>query len=66
MNIVAILTIILLVFIFVAFITIFVRILIDSIRDRDLTWTYISGFILISLILALLINVIMPIMGLHI
>lgn len=66
MNIVAILTIILLVFIFLAFITIFVRILIDSIRDRDLTWTYISGFILISLILALLINVIMPIMGLHI
>lgn len=65
MNIVAILTIILLVFIFVAFITIFVRILIDSIRDRDLTWTYISGFILISLILALLINVIMPIMGLR-
>lgn len=66
MNIVAILTIILLVFIFLAFIAIFVRILIDSIRDRDLTWTYISGFILISLILALLINVIMPIMGLHI
>ena len=66
MNIVAILTIILLVFIFLAFIAIFVRILIDSIRDRDLTWTYISRFILISLILALLINVIMPIMGLHI
>lgn len=66
MDIVAILTITLLVFIFLAFIAIFVRILIDSIRDRDLTWTYISGFILISLILALLINAIMPIMGLHI
>ena len=66
MNIVAILTITLRVVIVLAFIAIFVRILIDSIRDRDLTWTYISGFILISLILALLINVIMPIMGLHI
>lgn len=65
MNIVAILTIILLVFIFLTFIAIFVRILIDSIRDRDLTWTYISGFILISLILAILIIVIMPIMGLR-
>ena len=65
MNIVAILTIILLGFIFLAFMAIFVRILIDSIRDRDLTWTYISGFILISLILALLIIIIMPIMGLR-
>lgn len=64
MNIVAILTIILLVFIFVAFITIFVRILIDSIRDRDLTWTCVSGFILISLILTILI-IIMPVMGLR-
>lgn len=65
MNIVAILTIILLVFIFLAFIAIFVRILIDSIRDRDLTWAYVSGFILISLVLAILIIVIMPIMGLR-
>ena len=65
MNIVAILTIILLGFIFLAFMAIFVRILIDSIRDRDLTWIYVSGFILISLILAILIIVIMPIMGLR-
>ena len=65
MNIVAILTITLLVFIFLAFIAIFARILIDSIRDRDLTWIYVSGFILISLILAILIIVIMPIMGLR-
>ena len=65
MNIVAILTIILLVFVFLAFIAIFVRILIDSIRDRDLTWTCVSGFILISLILTILI-IVMPVMGLHI
>ena len=65
MNIVAILTITLLVFIFLAFMAIFVRILIDSIRDRDLTWACVSGFILISLILAILI-IIMPIMGLRI
>ena len=64
MDIVAILTITLLVFIFLAFIAIFVRILIDSIRDRDLTWAYVSGFILISLILTILI-IIMPIMGLR-
>ena len=62
MDIVAILTITLLVFIFLAFMAIFVRILIDSIRDRDLTWTYVSGFILISLILAILV-IIMSIMG---
>ena len=66
MDIVAILTITLLVFIFLTFIAIFVRILINSIRDRDLTWACVSGFILISLILALLINVIMPIMGIRI
>ena len=66
MDIVAILTITLLVFIFLAFIAIFVRILIDSIRDRDLTWVCVSGFILISLILAILIIIIMPIMGLRI
>lgn len=66
MDIVAILTITLLVFIFLAFMAIFVRILIDSIRDRDLTWTCVSGFILISLILAILIIVIVPIMGLRI
>ena len=66
MNIVAILTITLLVFIFLAFMAIFVRILIDSIRDRDLTWACVSGFILISLILAILIIIIMPIMGLRI
>ena len=66
MDIVAILTITLLVFIFLAFIAIFVRILIDSIRDRDLTWVCVSGFILISLILAILIIVIVPIMGLRI
>ena len=65
MDIVAILTITLLVFIFLAFIAIFVRILIDSIRDRDLTWVCVSGFILISLILAILI-IVMPVMGLHI
>ena len=65
MDIVAILTITLLVFIFLAFMAIFVRILIDSIRDRDLTWACVSGFILISLILAILI-IIMPIMGLRI
>ena len=65
MDIVAILTITLLVFIFLAFIAIFVRILIDSIRDRDLTWVCVSGFILISLILAILV-IIMPIMGLRI
>ena len=65
MDIVAILTITLLVFIFLAFMAIFVRILIDSIRDRDLTWAYVSGFILISLILTILI-IIMPIMGLRI
>ena len=65
MNIVTILTITLLVFIFLAFIAIFVRILIDSIRDRDLTWVCVSGFILISLILAILI-IVMPVMGLHI
>lgn len=66
MDIVAILTITLLVFIFLAFMAIFVRILIDSIRDRDLTWVCVSGFILISLILAILIIVIVPIMGLRI
>ena len=66
MNIVEILAIALLAFIFLAFMAIFVRILIDSIRDRDLTWIYVSGFILISLVLAILIIVIMPIMGLHI
>ena len=64
MDIVAILTITLLVFIFLAFIAIFVRILIDSIRDRDLIWVCVSGFILISLILAILI-IVMPVMGLH-
>ena len=63
MNIVTILTITLLVFVFLAFIATFVRILIDSIRDRDLTWVCVSGFILISLILAILIIIIMPIMG---
>ena len=62
MNIVTILTITLLVFVFLAFIAIFVRILIDSIRDRDLTWACVSGFILISLILAILV-IIMPIIG---
>ena len=62
MNIVTILTITLLIFIFLAFIAIFVRILIDSIRDRDLTWACVSGFILISLILAILV-IIMLIIG---
>ena len=65
MDIVAILAITLLVFIFLAFMAIFVRILINSIRDRDLTWACVSGFILISLILAILI-IIMPVMGLRI
>ena len=62
MNIVTILTITLLVFVFLAFIAIFVRILIDSICGRDLTWACVSGFILISLILAILV-IIMSIMG---
>ena len=66
MNIVTILTITLLVFVFLAFIAIFVRMLIDFICDRDLTWACVSGFILISLILAILIIIIAPIMGLRI